>query len=161
MNRRSLLFAAPGAVALLAAGCAMTPDNAAKLGMTKSYLDAAVDAVTASAEVYLDSAQADPKLAPAIRDVLASLEDARKQFDAIQPADIVNARSIANMVLSGLSQVAAMPPIMAVLGPAGPAVVLAIAVVRAFVAALPPPPHAPEQPPAELRRAAARRRVAR
>lgn len=154
MKRRFLLLGIIPASVL--AACANTADNQAKLRNIQMYVDDAVDAIRAGVAAYLASPNASG--VTAINGFLTQLQSARLQFDQVTLAD-ANARSIAGEVITFMQQLLAFPPITVALGPIAVEVSLALAVIRAFVNALPPPPDAPETPPPQLRRAAARYRL--
>lgn len=150
----SMLLLGNAAVAL--SGCALTgqtpEQQAVSLQQFKEYSDAAADAAIAA----IEAAQADPRYAQVVSVLgpyVQQLQELRQQVDALTVADLT-ARAVAEHILKALQQVSASPQVIALLGPAGIAFTLALAVISNFVGNLPPPPKAPLHPPAQLRRRA-------
>jgi hypothetical protein len=151
MQRRSMLFASAAILPLgLLARCAGT-QGAVTLEQAQAYMTDASGAVLAAAQAYLASTPP-PNVgtADAVRALMANLEAVRQALSgAVAVADWKAG------ALEGLSLLQQLSPlVMVYLGPAGPVIPVAIAVIQAFVDALPPPADAPVVPPAALHRKA-------
>ena len=141
MNRRTVLIAIP----LVVVGC--TGTNAqVTLDQAKAYASDVVNAVSAAAQSYVASPLA--KDATAVSESVAGLQALNK---AIQETTVATtARSVITEIITGVNEL--LPLVMPFLGVAGPYIPMALAVLQAFLAALPPPVDAPATPPAELHR---------
>lgn len=146
MNRRSLLTGL-GLAALLA-GCT-SPSADAQFAQAKAYLDAGTAALLAAAQQYLIGPPPPTTAnAQAVRTGMAALEQARTTLDAITlPQDW---KSGALEAVSVMQALAANPVLTPFLGPAAPYIPLVIAVVTAYINALPAPINAPPAPPPAL-----------
>lgn len=154
-NRRAALMlsgnlAAVAALALVP-GCTM-PAGATTLQMAQTYGDDLVAALLAAASTY----QASPNPSPIVASVVADLQTAKKALDSATLAS--DARGVVLQIIAAAQTI--LPMLTPFLAAAGPYVPLAIAVLQAFVAALPPPPATPPTPPAALHAVAERYRAA-
>lgn len=145
--KRRFLLAGIGLTALLA-GCA-SPSANAQFAQAKAYLDAGTAALLAAAQQYLiGPPPPSTAAAQAVRTGVAALEQARSTLDAITlPVDWKSGALEAIAVMQAL---AANPVLTPFLGPAAPYIPLAIAVVTAYINALPAPVNAPPAPPPAL-----------
>jgi hypothetical protein len=147
LQRRKVLLGSSVFVPLVLLGCSTTPGGtpSVSLDMAKAYLDDLVNAVSAAAQAYLAGSTTNINSAT----VAALVADLQALNSAVQSiTDVTNIKSISLQILAAVNQV--VPFVAPFLGPAGPFVPLAIAVIQAFVQSLPAPPDAPPQPPAQL-----------
>lgn len=154
-NRRAALMlsgnlAAVAALALVP-GCATGTAGATTLQMAQTYGDDLVAALLAAASTY----QAAPNPSPIIASVVADLQTAKTALDNATLAS--DARGVVLQIIAAVQTI--LPMLTPFLAAAGPYVPLAIAVLQAFVAALPPPPSAPATPPAALHAVAEKYRM--
>ena len=146
MKRRALL--AGLSLAAFVAGCA-SPTANAQFAQAKAYLDAGSAALLAAGQQFLiGPPPPSSAAAQAVQTAMAGLVQARTTLDAITlPADW---KSGALEAVSVMQALAANPALAPYLGPAAPFIPLAIAVVTAYINALPPPVNAPPAPPPAL-----------
>lgn len=146
MNRRALLrVSALAPIVLLPIACAPGSQGATDLATAKDVVSALSAAVLAAANAYTGPNEA------TVKDAAAKLKEAADNFAAL--GDTTTARSAALSVLTLVNQI--LPLVSTVLPPAVQTYApIAIAVIQAFVVALPPPANAPAAASA-LRRSAA------
>lgn len=147
MLRRSLLStAAAVAVLPLLVRCAGTP-GAVTLGQAQAYLADAVNATLAAAQAYLVSTpKPSAAVAATVTDLMAKLEAAQAALNGVTA--VPDWKTGALEALAVLQQLSPMVGVF--LGPAGPFLPVAVAVILAFIQSLPPPADAPVVPPAAL-----------
>lgn len=148
MLRRNLLLASALAPAFLI-GCASTTSPTVSLQMVQAYVSDLVNAVSAAAQAYL--AGSSESNSPLVSSIVSELQTLNTTIQGL--TDPTSVKSAALEVLAAVQQIG--PFIAPFLGPAGPFIPLAVAVVEAFVQSLPAPSEAPPQPPAALHRMAA------
>lgn len=146
MNRRDtfrIFVTAPIAVLI---GCAQQggPPSPVTLDNAKIWVSSISSAVAAAAAAYTG------QNAEQVKRAAAGLQTAAAAFQQI--TDVSTARSAALSILSLAQQI--VPLVAPVLGPNAFYVSMGIAIVQAFVAALPPPPDAPALPPPDMPRLA-------
>lgn len=155
LNRRGLLANSGIGLGVLAlSACGMNFSNAGiTLATVKAYVDDVVDVVSAAAQTYVNSAGA--KAVDTVQQILADLTQAKQYVDqAATPADAKSAVvEVLNFVQELLHFLMMSAP-MLIPGPVAAAIPIALAVLQAFVNALPMPPNAPPSPPVALHRQA-------
>ena len=147
MQRRAVLLGSAALALTRCSGAAVTT-----LAQAKAYFDAGAGAVLAGAQQYL-AGPPKPSAADAatVKTVMAALVAAQKALDGTVIE--TDWRATAVGALANIQSL--LPFATPFLGPAGPYLPLAIAVVQAFIDALPAPPDTPAVPPAALSRKAA------
>jgi hypothetical protein len=131
----------------LVASCS-TPSSQTQFQQAKAYADSGIGAVLAASEAYLNGPPApDPAVAAMVRTAMNDLVQLRQTLNGVA-APTQDWKADALQALAIMQQ---LNPIVApFLGPAGPFLPLANAVVSAFIQSLPPPQNAPATPPAAL-----------
>lgn len=155
LNRRGLLANSGIGLGVLAlSACGMDFSNAGvTLATVRAYVDDTADVVSAAAQAYISSAGA--KATDTVQQVLADLEQAKQFVDqAATPADAKSAVIEVITFVNQLLHVLMMAAPVLIPGPAAAAIPIALAVLQAFVNALPMPPNAPPSPPVALHRQA-------
>jgi hypothetical protein len=142
MISRRYLFPLPAL--LLLARCGASGSASVTLAQAKAYADDLINALSAAAQSYLAAPSAANKAL--VTSIVTDLQQAKVAIDAATAES--DARGIALQIVALAQQL--VPLVVPFLGPAGPYVPLAIAVIQAFIASLPPPPAAPPAPPAAL-----------
>lgn len=147
LSRRSMLFGAASASALLA-GCANSGSAAAvSLATAKTYFEAVSNAMIAAAQEYIAAAPATAASTIAtVKAIVTDLESLQTAVSTITvPADW---KAGAQEAIADIQQLE--PLVAPFLGAAAPYVPLALAVLSSFIAALPMPTNAPATPPQPL-----------
>lgn len=149
INRRKLAQLGFGSAASLALwACATGSQGAVTLETAKVWMADMAGAVVAGAGVYTGPNEAQ------VKDIAAKIQQGAAAFASL--GDVATAKTAALSILAMIQQIS--PIVAPLLGPAGVFVPMAVAVLQAFVAALPVPPDTPPTPPAALHRAATARR---
>jgi len=133
-------------------GCS-TSGSIANFNQAKAYLDAGANAIIAAGQQFLAGPPA-PSAAnkTLVTEGIAALQQVLAAIDA-QAAPTGSWKADATQALAFIQQLS--PVVSGYLGAAGQYVPLAVAVVTAFIQALPPPADTPPVPPAALTRKAA------
>jgi hypothetical protein len=146
MLRRSMLSFVAMIPVVALVDCTGT-QGAVTLEQAKAYLTDGVNATLAAAQAYLVSTPPPTaQVAATVKDLMVKLEAASAALEGV--VSVVDWKAGALEALTVLQQLS--PMVAPFLGPAGPFLPVAIAVVEAFVQSLPPPPNAPVVPPAAL-----------
>lgn len=132
----------PCAVILSITGCAQGTQQAATLDQAKAWISGVTGAVAAAAAVYTGPNQAQ------VQQASADLVKAATAFQAL--GDVTTARSAALSIVAMLQQLS--PMVAPYLGANAVYVPMGLAVIEAFIAALPVPPSVPASPPAQMAR---------
>lgn len=153
MNRRMLLSGAALALPLpFIAACGMLPTTSGgNLAQAQAYGADLANALSAGAVVFL-AGPPKPTDAQAalVNQAVADIQTANAALAAATAQS--TATGFATQLLNAALKLSSL--VIPSLGPAGPYVPLAIAVLQAFIGALPPPDVVPAVPPAALHRAA-------
>lgn len=126
------------------ARCANMTTPTVTLDQAKLYANDLILALSAAADTYVTSPGA--KNIPLVLEIESDLQQLKSAIDSVE--SVADARSIVLQAIAFCQQLT--PIVLPFLGPAAAAVPLALAVLQAFVQALPPPPEAPPTPPAAL-----------
>lgn len=136
----------PVAVVLSVAGCAHGTQQAATLDQAKAWVSGLSGALSAAAAVYTGPS------AIQVQKAAADLQAAAVAFQML--GDVSTARSAALSIVALAQQLS--PMVAPYLGPNAVYVPMGLAVVQAFIAALPVPSSASPMPPAQMAFAAIR-----
>jgi hypothetical protein len=137
MNRNFILVPA---IAMVAVAACSTTQQQATLEQTKVWVTAVSNALASAATQYTGPNKAQ------VMDALAKLQTAAAEFANI--GDVSTARTAVQSVLSLAQQL--VPLVSVALGPNAVYVSMGLAVIQAFIAALPIPPTVAPSPPASL-----------
>jgi len=143
-SRRVLLSTVPVLFTSALVACAPGTPGAVSLENTKLWITTVSNALSAAASAYTG-----PQMEE-VQTIVRQLAQAATEFAAL--GDVSTARSAALSIAAMIGKLA--PMLTEQLGAAAMYVPIAVAVISAFVAALPPPVGAPAVPPPELVQAA-------
>jgi hypothetical protein len=143
LARRHLL---PLSALLFLAHCANSGSNVMTLAQIQAYADDLINALSAAGQAYLLSATTTASGKVLVTTVIQDLQQTKIAIDSA--VNTTDARATALEIVAFAQQLELL--VIPFLGAAAPFVPIALAVLQAFIEALPPPSNAPAMPPAQL-----------